>query len=140
VANKITAAQKRKIFVTAREMALDNDLLHAIVEERTGKKHISELDKYQAVKIIDELEHRAGRPARCVVLPGQGRVELATKEQIWKIGQLEKELGWDTNPKRLKGFCRKYAGKVENIKWLTKARAWRVIEGLKALIEREKKE
>lgn len=137
MADKITPAQKRKIFATARELGLDNDLLHAVVVNRTGKKHISDLNKHQAIMIIDELEHRAGRSTRCVVLPDNRQVVLATKEQLWKMRQLEKQLGWDANPKRLRGFCRKYAGKVENIEWLTKAQAWRVIEGLKALLARE---
>ncbi len=131
----ITAAQRKKVFATARELCLDDDLLHAIVEGLTGKEHISELTKREAALVIDDLENRANR-SRSIVLPGGRKVALATKKQLWKIRELEKELGWADNPKRLQGFCHKYAG-VDNPQWLTRAQAWRVIEGLKALAGRK---
>lgn len=132
---EITAAQRKKIYATARELGLDNDLLHALVQGITGKEHISDLTKRQAGLIIDEIERRANRSGRSTVLPTGSMVVLATKKQLWKIRELEKELGWEDNPKRLRGFCKKYAG-VDNPRWLTKAQAWKIIEGLKVLLSR----
>ena len=130
----INAAQKRKIFAVARELSIDLDLLHALVQGLVGKEHISELTKAEACRVIDDLEHRADR-SRDVQLPGGGKVALVNRGQLGKIRALEAELGWSANPKRLQGFCRKYAG-VDDIRWLTKAQAWRLIEGLKALAAR----
>lgn len=130
----ITQAQKRKIFAVARELGLDNDLLHAVAYGLTQKEHISDLSKTEAALVIDDLERRANR-SRDIQLPGGRRVALATKEQQWLIWKLVADLGWDDNPKRLEGFCKKYAG-VDNPQWLTRAQAWRVIEGLKALAGR----
>ncbi len=136
-AQSLTPAQRRKIFAVAGELGLDNDLLHALVYGVAGKEHISDLSKKEAGWVIDELERRANR-SRTVVLPTGRKVPLATKKQHWKIKQLVQQLGWEDNPKRLQGFCRKYAG-VDNPRWLTKDQAWRLIEGLKSLLQREKK-
>lgn len=129
---KITGAQRKKIYAVARELGIDNDLLHELVLRLTGKEHISELTKKEAIRVIDELEPR--RPTRTVQRTGR-QVLLATRKQYWMINKLAQELGWDDNPKRLQGFIKKYA-KVDHPRWLTVKQASAVIEGLKALAER----
>jgi len=127
MAERIKPNQLRKIYAVARELKIDDDLLHALVYGVTGKEQISKLTKRQAGLVIDELERRAGR----------GRAAaLATNGQRQKISYLEEQLGWRDNPNRLRKFCLKYAG-VEDPSWLTKDKAWRVIEGLKALAARQ---
>lgn len=127
----VTVQQKKKIYAVAREIGLDNDLLHSLVEAKFKKQHISDLTLNQAGALIDYLEERKGS-GRHIQLPTGRKVPLVTDKQLYKINQLARQLGWQDNPKRLQGFCRKYA-QVDNPEWLTKEQAWRIIEGLKSL-------
>ncbi|MNL83503.1 hypothetical protein D3C87_2111690 [compost metagenome] len=65
-------------------------------------------------------------------LEGEATGDRATKEQLWKIRQLAEQLGWKPDPQGLKGFLKKNY-KVEQPEWLTRAQAWRAIEGLKKI-------
>ncbi|KYG90363.1 hypothetical protein A0U40_18400 [[Bacillus] sp. KCTC 13219] len=58
---------------------------------------------------------------------------------MWKIEQLEQQLGWQDEPQRLQGFIKKYY-KVERVEWLTSAQAWRLIESLKKMLEKENRD
>jgi len=124
----------RKLYATAREKGIDNDLLHAMVKSRYKKDSIRDLTIKQAANLIDSIETE-----RTVPLPTGRQLPLATKKQIYKIRELEKELGWTDNPARLRGFLRKYAG-TEQVDWLTKEQAWRVIEGLKSILKQQAEE
>lgn len=111
---------------------MDGELLHAFVLNHTGKEHISELTKYEAMDIIDKLdESKTG-----VKKEKTQRSNMATQDQVYKIKALEKELGWNDNPKRLKAFMKKYTG-VENLNWLTFFKASNLIESLKKVVKRE---
>lgn len=134
----MTAAQRRKIFAVARELKLDDDLLHDVVYGLTRKEHISDLTKREAVLVIDDLERRVRRPQATAGRGGK-RTVMATRKQLWMINKLVKDLGWDDNPKRLQGFIRKYA-KVDHPRWLTLVQAGKIIEGLKALAERQEEQ
>lgn len=120
----ITAAQLRKIWAMAKQFDVDEDLLRTIVNRLVGSERLSTLTKRQAGRVIEELEQRLN-----------GRPGMASKKQVWKIRQLERELGWDQNPKRLRAFLKKYY-KSDRPEWLTSRAAWRVIESLKKLKER----
>lgn len=125
----------KKIFATARELGIDNDLLHGLVQSQFNHGHISKLTQSQAGRLIDDLDRRKGAQERTIKLPTGRELPLVTRAQLYKIHTLERELGWEENPKRLQGFCKKYAG-VDNPDWMTKQQAWRLIEGLKALFSR----
>jgi hypothetical protein len=122
----ITAAQRKKIFAVTRELGIDDDLRRAVIQNVAGKESMSKLTKAEAIRVIDELERRIGRT----------RSGRASRKQIWKINELARALGWADNPKRVQGFVKKYAG-VDRLEWLTTPQAWRVIEGLKKLLERQ---
>lgn len=126
---KITQPQMRKLYATAREKGIDNDLLHDMVKSRYKKDSVRALTIKQAANLIDSME--TGRTVR---LPTGRPLYLATEKQIYKIHGLEKALGWADNPARLRGFLKKYAG-TEQVEWLTKEQAWRVIEGLKSVLK-----
>lgn len=128
----ITTPQIRKIYVTARDLGICNELLHTYIFNLTGQEHISALTKKEAMKIIDGLEVRRMEKEE-ENIPGR-----ATKPQQKLINQLVKRLNWEKEPWRLKGFLKKYA-KVEEVKWLTPRQASNIIEGLKKVLEREKK-
>lgn len=120
----------RKLYALAREKGLDNDLLHDMVRSQCKQEHISDLTIKQAAKLIDSLAS-----TRTVPLPSGRPLHLVSYKQLYKIRQLEAALGWSDNASRLRGFIKKYAGS-DNVEWLTKEQAWRVIEGMKALLAR----
>lgn len=125
--NAKTYPQVKKIWALARELGLDEDLLRAVTFYLTGSESISALTKTQAAVLIDELESKKR---------GETRPGMATPRQIWKIRELEKELGWADQPARLRGYLKKYAH-VDDLRWLTGKQAWKVIEGLKKILARQ---
>lgn len=132
--NKIYPGQRAKIFAIAKELSLDNELLHTFIENIVGVKSITKLTSYQAAKVIDELEYKKTGIRKSPMY----RSDMATPDQVYKIHALEKKLGWNENPKRLKAFMKKYC-RVEDEKWLTFEKASNLIESLKKVIEREAK-
>ena len=123
---KITSAQIRKIHALANEKGLDNDTLHSFVYSVTKKEHISDLTKDEGIKVIDAL-----------VNPKERKTDgyRITAKQMKFIRNLERELGWADKPERLRGFIKKNAG-ADDLRFLTKACASNIIEGLKKLKKR----
>lgn len=129
---KVSVSQIRKIYATAKELGIDNDMLHTYVFNRTGSESISTLTWGEAYKVIDGLEsHRIEKNGGSV--PGR-----ANEKQQKYILDLAKKLGWHNEPWRLKGYIKKFA-KVEDVTWLTPKQASNIIEGLKKMIQREEK-
>ena len=115
--SKASAAQLRKIYALAREKGIDNENLHSLLYSICKKEHLSQLTITEAVQLIDSLSGKE--------IPGR-----VTARQIHFIQGLAKDFGWDE--KRLRGFVKKVGG-VDDIRWLSKAQASNVIEGLKKL-------
>lgn len=113
---KITAAQRKKLFAVIRELDFSQDILYSYIDQDAGKEHVSDLTKREAATLIDKL----------VSLQGN-RKGMATNRQLWKIDSLSQELGW--NEKSLMKFVEKYA-KVSHMRWLTKTSASAIITGL----------
>jgi hypothetical protein len=109
-----------------------------MIESRFKLQHVSHLTPAQAGVLIDFMERQKGGAERSIEMPGGKQVLMVTREQLWKIDQLGKELNWDSNPKRMRGFCKKYAG-TDDPKFMTKEQAWRLIEGLKKVLKKDKK-
>lgn len=129
----ITPAQNRKIHTVARDYAIDNEMLHEIVHQETGKESIATLSIMEAVKVIDRLEGRRQ-------VSNSEKEHMSYRQEAFIKG-LAKELGWvddsgKLDEKRLNGFCRKYCG-IERYKWLSMKMASKVIEGLKNLKKHE---
>ncbi|WP_435924828.1 regulatory protein GemA [Paenibacillus sp. DYY-L-2] len=125
---KITPEQRRKIFGLQRQYGIEEDNLRSIVEQISGDRSISALTKEQAIKVIDRLCKLVGEAPK-------PREHRATDAMLGKIRQLEKELGWADEPKRLQGFVKKLTG-VDRIGWLTKQQGMKVIEALKKMRDR----
>lgn len=126
----ITPAQKRKIWLLARENGMDEELLHLYVSQLTKKASIRELTIMEAVTVIDALEGR----------PKTDTGNHMTDKQRYYLTCLAKENGMtdengELDEKRLDGFCRSRY-KVMRYTWLTRQQASKVIEGLKAMMER----
>lgn len=142
----ITPAQMKKIWAMARNnLALDSDLLHAMVKGRTGKESLKDLTSDEARVLIDLMTELAGgedsrtvnvptaTPGKAIVVP------LASKSQLWYIRRLARDLGWDRTPQRLQAFVKKF-GHVDNIDWLTRESAWKITEGLKRMVRQAAKQ
>lgn len=131
---RITQAQLRKIHVTASGLGMDDDLLHEYIFLLTEKESLKELSVMEAVRVIDGLEgkknYAAGDRISC-------RQESFLFVLVSKLGWVDEE--GNPDKKRLNGFVRKQYG-IDDYRWLTRGTAGKVIEALKALSERQKKE
>lgn len=125
---KLTPQQRSKIFALQRQHGMTKEELYAVVHQVSGGDSISALTKEQAIKLIDRLDRLSGKKP-------EPRAHRATDAMIGKIRQLERELGWSDDPKRLQGFMKKYTG-VDRLNWLTKRQAGGLIEGLKQMCHR----
>jgi hypothetical protein len=144
----INKAQIKIIYTLGQSLGIVDrssewDSLHEMVEHMTGKVHISELTSNEAIKIIDRLKENMKGSTRVQKskndqpdIPG-----MASKAQIKMIWRLMYQLkSYDTEPSksslndRLRGFLKKYGG-IDDMRFLTAAQAWRVIEGLKGAVK-----
>ena len=128
---KITPAQMRKIHMVAKQNGLDDDLLHCHMAALIGKSSLKELTIHEAIVLIDSLEGKQSCPTQ----------DAATQKQLHYIKGLAKDLGWinedgTVDMDRVNGMCRKCA-MVDNYRWLTKQGASKVIEALKAMLDRQ---
>lgn len=88
--NKVTTAQQRKIHALARELGMDDDLLHEYVSMLTEKQSLKDLTVMEAVKVIDAIvshETQLGMLPGSIVDDAQEellriRQEAADEEQI----------------------------------------------------------
>ena len=145
---RITRAQIAKIWASAHEIGLDNELLHLLVPrgsiramtQAEGSELIEHLIELGARRIGPRVEaERAGTPRADTERAGTARSTTATPEQRQFIHFLLGRLGWMQQPERTRGFLLKYAGAptVEEIS--EKARASAIIEALKAISKRQRK-
>jgi len=135
---KITGKQLKMIWTLARQLGMDSELLHDMVFNITGKDSLKKLSVPEAIGIIDGLvddgaQVRKKRKKRVRV--GPNVIELLTGSQIRLIEYLVGKLGWN-NPNQLKGFNSRVI-KKERI--CTKQEASKIIEGLKAILNRKPK-
>jgi hypothetical protein len=128
-----SAAQKRKIFLLAERNGMDSDLLHAYIQALAGRDSVRKLTVREAVQVIDGLSGKAVRSSR----PQSDAMSMAQKRYL---ASLAVQMGWvdsagRLDEGRLDGFCRK---QQDVLYWtaLSRAKACRVIEALKAMAER----
>ena len=134
---RITNKQLRLLWVLARQLGITDKLLHEIVFGASGRKSLKELSVLEAKVVIDNLVEdgakvtKKRKPRRN--LP-ENVIELVTGEQIRLIEYLVDQLGWD-DPRQLIGFNKRVI-KKERIG--TTREASKIIEGLKAILNRNK--
>lgn len=132
----ITEKQIKLIWVLAKQLSVDKDALHELIRGVYGKTSLKSLAKHEAKTIIDRFIQAGGkvnkkRTPRKTLPPNV--VEMVTRKQLRFIETLEKKLGWQDNPERLKGFLKRII-KAETVR--TKKEGIKVIQGLKSMIER----
>jgi len=131
---RINARQIALLHVARVQLGLDEDLYRLILEQEAGVTSAKQLTPAGFDKVMKRLRGYGFRrkPARRLP-PAPG--SPITREQQRKIAELYAELGW-TDPKRQMGFNRRQTGAP----WpQTRKDANKVIEGLKAMLKRERK-
>ncbi len=148
----ITTPQIRHIYGTARQLGIDDELLHSLVYSVTGKEHIKDLTMSEAISVIDQLKGKSSNDlghknkANKKVQEDKPRSGMASNAQIKKIYKLMYELKEldDGNAqsasinKRLRGVLKKY-NKVDDVRFLTSQEAWKVIEELKKMVQNQER-
>lgn len=129
---KRTPAQLRRIYGLARERGLDDEMLHSYIFNLTGKESLKALTIREAASVIDALQPSGGMVAG----------SITAKQEKYMLA-LAKELGWvDTkgaaDRKILDAFAMKNYKKYA-VRWLTVQEAGKMIEGMKAILEKDKK-
>jgi len=121
----------KKIWATARSIGMEQEDIYNVLQRETGKDSMRQCSQKELERVLLSLQSMQGF--------NNFRGNRVTKKQLWKIGQLEKQLGWQDNPQRLKGFIKKFYS-VEQMEWLTSTQAWRLIESLKKLAQKENRD
>lgn len=129
---RINKRQISKIWASAKEQGIDREDVYALVLQVSGQDSIKGMTQDQANKVIDRIVGTCSRPE----YQKQGRI--TTDQMRKKIYILTVELGWDKNPKRLEGFCKRMF-KVEKVEWLNKKQCYQLIEALKDMAERKER-
>lgn len=122
------------------ELHMDSEDLHSIVYRETGKESMRKLTQGEISTVARVLQNmkdsvNTGFRTKRTDVGGDPR----TINQRRKIYILTWELGWNNDERRIHGFVKRMTG-VDRLEWLTPAECRKVIEGLKALIDRQKQE
>lgn len=142
--------QRQCIFGYAKQLGIDNDLLHERIYSITGKESIRKLSFSEAEDVIQSLK------GYCKPEPGQSskknrwkqyafgfatsRPGMATPKQLEFIRAMMLEMqkltpGEASLDDRLKGWLQKY-GKVDDLGFLDGDNARKVIDGMKKYLTR----
>lgn len=122
------------------ELGLSDEDLHAVVYRETGKtsiKQLSQGDINKVARILQNMKDGIQRDTTSKRTDEGG--DPRTERQRQKIYALTDALGWNDDNRRVSGFAKRITG-VDRIEWLTVAQCAKVIEALKAMVARQKKE
>lgn len=129
-------ASLRTLWGIARnELGLTGDELHAVVYRETGKASMKELSQRELEAMARVLRSMAGGHRA----PSHKRTDEGgdprTVEQRRKVYQLAQRLGW--TEAQVNGLTRRMF-QVERQEWLGPGQCYKLIEALKAMVERRK--
>lgn len=106
----MTEKQNKMIWVLAGQIGLDDEGLHELVKGATGKESLKGLSYAETAAVIEALQKagaRAKKKRQAKARLPENVTEIVTPEQRRMILFLEKKMGWEANPERLKGFSRR---------------------------------
>ena len=125
------AFTKGTLFGLAKELGLSPDDAKDMAYSLIGKDSLTKFTQKEINEVCFELMARKDAQKR--------RPNRATDQQLYKIRELERLLGWAENPIRLAKFVEKYYH-APTILWLTPAQAAKLIESLKSMLARQQAE
>lgn len=120
------------------ELHMTDEDLHAVVYRETGKESIKKLSQGEintVARVLQNMKDSASGNVRTKRTDTGG--DARTVQQRRKIYALTEALGWNDNPQRIQGFVKRMTG-VDRLEWLTVAQCEKVIEGLKAILARQR--
>lgn len=120
------------------ELCLSEEDLHAVVYRETGKESMKKLNQGEInnlARILQNMKDSVSQSSRKKRTDEGGNPRTAAQRR--KIYALCEELGWNDDPRRIQGFVKRVAH-VDRLEWLNNAGCEKVIEGLKAMLERKK--
>lgn len=129
--------QRSQIFAESSKRGIDNELLHEIVENVTGKTSIKQLTYLEAAKVIGRIQGGCAASVKSQKRTDEGG-DPETVQLRKKIYMLTGELGWNDDNNRINGFTRKMF-KVDRVEWLTVRQCHKLIETLKKMVDRDEK-
>ena len=121
------------------ELHLSDEDLHAVVFRETGKESMKKLSQgeiNEVARVLQNMRDSVNRTAHTKRTDTGG--DARTVQQRRKIFALTEELGWNSDPRRIQGFAKRLTG-VDRLEWLNVAQCEKVIEGLKAMVARQKR-
>lgn len=123
--------QLQLIWGMAKEFGMSKEDVYTLLYRETKKEHMKDCSEVELSRTIQAMillkERQKNRPG------------MMTGRQRYRIRELEKELGWQDNKKRLTAFIKKYYH-VDNLDWLKTEDASSLIESLKKLAEKQQEE
>jgi hypothetical protein len=147
------AGAMRALHLTGKQLGIDHDGLRDIARSifhlSAATASLSKLTDHQLSMLLSHLKRenhahqgrsnhkdpsektREDQNLAVISIPNG-----ATDRQIWKIGQLERQLAWHNEPHRLAGFIARQCHGKNSLRDLTVTDAAKVIDGLKNLSQR----
>ena len=141
MAAKTNTSGIKKLWGIAKspELRLSDEDLHLVVQAHTGKDSIKALNNRElntCIRVLlsmkDRVKGGTGSTKKC------RSGNPATENQRKKVYKLTQELGWE-KPARVNGLCMKMF-KVSSVEWLNYQQCSKLIEALKSMAAREKKQ
>ena len=121
------------------ELHLSDEDLHAVVFRETGKESMKKLSQgeiNEVARVLQNMKDSVNGSARTKRTDTGG--DARTVQQRRKIYALTEALGWNSDPQRIQGFVKRMTG-IDRLEWLNVAQCEKVIEGLKAMVARQKR-
>lgn len=121
------------------ELHLTDEDLHAVVYRETGKESMKMLTQGEVntvARVLQNMKDSVSQSVRDKRTDTGG--DIRTTAQRRKIYALCEALGWNDDPRRIQGFVKRVAH-VDRIEWLNMAQCEKVIEGLKAILARQRR-
>jgi len=131
----LRSANIAKIHMAKAQLGWDDDRYRSFLLGVTGKFSCSELTLEETAIALEHLQKQGFQ----VKVKGRSTPPKNTPQQrkIWRLWYLLREHSYTSgSAKALNAFIKKTVG-VERIEWLTPPQANAVIEGLKAICQRE---
>lgn len=121
------------------ELRMTDEDLYAVIYRETQKESMKKLTQDEintCARVLQNMKDSVsgGTHTKRTDVGGNSR----TVQLRRKIYKLTEELGWNDNPQRIQGFVKRMTG-VDRLEWLNETQCTKVIEGLKKILERQKK-
>lgn len=121
------------------ELGLSDDDLHAVVYRETRKESMKQLTQGEIntlARVLQNMKDGVNRDTRRKRTDEGG--DPRTVNLRHKIYALCDALGWNDDYRRINGFVKRMFG-VDRVEWLTLGQCGKVVEALKAILEREQR-